>query len=81
MREKAIKNYYLIINKIAIDVIKRGGVSYIKVADTATGKRKAVFTMELDLISSDFEMDELEDIKLVVLRNMKLLQHRKNELR
>jgi len=55
MRGKLLKNYYLHVGRLAIDVLKIGGWPYIRVADQESDYA-AVFTLDLqpvDINSDD----------------------------
>lgn len=80
MREKSIKNYYMIVNQIAIDVIKRRGVCYIKVVDSATGRKRIIFNMNLELVSSNVDIIVVKRIKTILEKNLPLLLEREKEL-
>ena len=53
----------MIVNQIAIDVIKRRGVCYIKVVDSATGRKRIIFNMNLELVSSNVDIIVVKRIK------------------
>ncbi len=81
MREKDIKNYYMFINNLAIDVCKIKGTPYIKVADREIESKRLLFTMNLELVSANVDTTEVDRIKLVLERNLSLLQDREKELK
>lgn len=80
MREKFIDNYYLHIDEIAIDVFRKDNTSYIKVVDRNSGSKRLVFTMSLDLVSSNVENIVVERIRNILAKNLSLLQDREKEL-
>ena len=54
MRSKPIKNYFLHIGCLAIDVVKLGGWPYIRVADQGSDYA-AVFTLDLQPVDINSE--------------------------
>ena len=80
MREKSIDNYYLHIEPFAIDVYQNDGTSYIKVVDKESTMKRAVFTMDLRLVSSTVDIEEIDKIEKILSRNLSLLREREMEL-
>lgn len=70
----------MIVNQIAIDVIKRRGVCYIKVVDSATGRKRIIFNMNLELVSSNVDIIVVKRIKKILEKNLPLLLEREKEL-
>ena len=80
MPEKAVKNYYMFINQLAIDVCRIKGTSYIKVVDRETGNKRLMFTMDLKLVSDNVDMVVVDKVKSVLQRNLTLLKARERKL-
>lgn len=80
MREKLLRNYYIQVMRLFIDVVKLNGMPKIKVVDCESGYR-VIFNMQLELISTNInDVNYYNYVYNVVKRNLDLLVDRAQEL-
>lgn len=81
MREKALDNYFMIVGRLAIDVVKKNGVANIIVADRGSNIRVTYDINMRVLATNTNNKKNMEYINSVVKRNLENLQLRAKEMK